>query len=64
MLYFAAHGSGDPYLVPGKKLLFTMKVPESVMPTSSGQTYKLVPVEAAYSDDEQEVALAKQHRQV
>ena len=39
----------------------TMKVPDNLMPTSS---LKLVPVESAYSDDEQEVALAQENKQV
>ena len=41
-----------------------MKVPDDLMPTQTEHGIKLVPVEAAYSDDEQEAALAHQHKQV
>lgn len=53
--------AGESELTPGQTLEMTLKVPENLMPTTDG---KLVPVQAAYSDDEQEVALAQEDKQV
>ena len=48
-------------VTPGQILTVIRKVPENLMPTSQN---KLVPVEAAYSDDESEVALVKENKEV
>ncbi len=56
--------AGDPYLAAGQKLEFMIKVPENMMPVSKNRRIVLVPVEAAYSDDEQEVVVAHENRQV
>jgi len=65
MQYSSAHAAaGDPYLAAGQKLEFVIKVPENVMPVSKNRRCVLVPVEAAYSDDEQEVVVAQENRQV
>ncbi|KAL0048692.1 hypothetical protein WJX82_008964 [Trebouxia sp. C0006] len=55
---------GDPYLTAGQNLEFVIKVPENMMPVSKNRRLVLVPVEAAYSDDEQEVVVAQENRQV
>ncbi len=63
--YSLAHvAAGDPYLTAGQRLEFVIKVPENMMPVSKNRRLVLVPVEAAYSDDEQEVAVAQENRQV
>lgn len=60
-----AHAAaGDPYLAAGQKLEFVIKVPENMMPVSKNRRLVLVPVEAAYSDDEQEKVVAQENRQV
>ena len=43
---------------------FVIKVPENLMPISKNRRCALIPVEAAYSDDEQETAVAQENRQV
>lgn len=53
--------AGGAEISPGQTLEMTIKVPDNLMPTAD---FKLVPVEAAYSDDEQEVALARENRKV
>lgn len=50
--------------MPGQKLKFVMKAPDNLMPVSTSEGVKLVSANAAYSDDEQESALAAEHRQV
>lgn len=45
---------------PGTELVIIQKVPSDLMPTPQN---KLVPIEAAYSDDEAEVALVKENKQ-
>ncbi len=63
--YSLAHAAaGDPYLAAGQNLEFVIKVPENMMPVSKNRRLVLVPVEAAYSDDEQEVVVAQENRQV
>lgn len=63
--YSLAHATaGDPYLTAGQNLEFVIKVPENMMPVSKNRRLVLVPVEAAYSDDEQEVVVAQENRQV
>ena len=63
--YSLAHAAaGDPYLAAGQKLEFVIKVPENMMPVSKNRRVLLVPVEAAYSDDEQEAVVAQENRQV
>lgn len=60
-----AHAAaGDPYLAAGQKLEFVIKIPENMMPVSKNRRLVLVPVEAAYSDDEQEKVVAQENRQV
>ena len=48
----------------GQTLEFVIKVPENLMPISKNRRCALIPVEAAYSDDEQETAVAQENRQV
>lgn len=50
--------------MPGQKLEFVIKAPDNLMPVSTSQGVKLVSAHAAFSDDEQETALAQEHRQV
>lgn len=56
--------AGEPEVMPGQQLTTTIKVPDGLMPTWTGQGIKFIPVEAAYSDDEQEAGLAQEHNEV
>ena len=63
-MYFAYakyYIAGQSDFAPGTELLVIQKVPENLMPTPQN---KLVPIEAAYSDDEGEMALVKENKQV
>lgn len=55
---------GNDTIVPGQQLEFVIKAPDNLMPVSTSQGVKLVSANAAFSDDEQETALAHEHRQV
>ena len=55
---------GNDTVVPGQELEFVIKAPDNLMPVSTSQGVKLVSANAAFSDDEQETALAQEHRQV
>lgn len=52
--------AGQSEVSPGTELVIIQKVPSNLMPTPQN---KLVPIEAAYSDDEGEVALVKENKQ-
>lgn len=56
--------AGSAAVVPGQKLEFVIKAPDNLMPVSTSQGVKLVSADAPYSDDEQETALAQEHRKV
>ena len=51
-------------VTPGQKLHAAVEIPHGMIPTVHGNEITPMPAESAFSDDEQEVALAQQHEQV
>lgn len=61
LAYAKYYIAGQSEVTPGTELLVIQKVPDNLMPTPQN---KLVPIESAYSDDEGEMALVKENKQV